>query len=152
MRKPCKMTETQEHGYSSDRTQQELSYEYPHDRVWMYFITFGILVHRTKVTSASEGLTMQLPIRSISAHLSRLSLLHLLLSSRSWLSWWWCVSRARLWWVWGWWSLARATCFYCGCSRNPRTHTRRNTSPHSCTPTRRKIISIDIRWMKNGDI
>ena len=56
------MTETLAHGYLSDSTQRELSNEYQHDRVSMFFqgqedfhILFCFFVHWTKVTSASEG-------------------------------------------------------------------------------------------------
>ena len=52
------MTETHANGYSSESTQQELSYEYPHDLVWMIFITFCIAANWTKITSASEGLSL----------------------------------------------------------------------------------------------
>ena len=44
MHKTCKMTETLEHGYSSESTQRELSNEYQHDRIEMVFKKFGILV------------------------------------------------------------------------------------------------------------
>ena len=50
------MTETLANSYSSDRTQRELSYEYLDDLVRIIFINLCILVHGTKVTSASEGL------------------------------------------------------------------------------------------------
>ena len=40
------------------RIQRELSNEYQHDRVKMIFIKFCSLVHCTKVTSASEELTL----------------------------------------------------------------------------------------------
>ena len=36
--KPLKMTETMAHGYSFESTQQKLSNEYKHDRVWMFFL------------------------------------------------------------------------------------------------------------------
>ena len=51
------MAETLAYGYSSDSILQELSNEYQHDRVKMFFIIFCFFVHCTKVTSASEGLT-----------------------------------------------------------------------------------------------
>ena len=47
-----KMAETLAHGYSSESTQRELSYEYPHDLVMMIFTIFCILVHWTKITLA----------------------------------------------------------------------------------------------------
>ena len=55
--KECwKMTETQAYGYSSERTQQELSNEYQHDRVWMVFKSLFVLsVPWMKVASALEG-------------------------------------------------------------------------------------------------
>ena len=50
------MTESLEHGYSSERTPQELSNEYQHDRVKMVLKNLCILVLWTKVASALEGL------------------------------------------------------------------------------------------------
>ena len=50
------MTETMEHGYSSESTRPELSNEYQHDRVQMIFTDLYILVLWTKVASALEGL------------------------------------------------------------------------------------------------
>ena len=50
------MTETMTNGYSSDRTQRELSNEYQHDKVKMIFIFFCFFVHWMKVISAAEGL------------------------------------------------------------------------------------------------
>ena len=44
-------------GYSSERTQQELSNEYQHDRVQMVFKNLCVLVLCLKVASALEGLT-----------------------------------------------------------------------------------------------
>ena len=38
MTKNWEMTEILAHGYSSDSTQQEISYEYPHDLIMMTFI------------------------------------------------------------------------------------------------------------------
>ena len=38
--KNLKITETLAHGHSSESAQWELSYEYPHDSVWMIFIIF----------------------------------------------------------------------------------------------------------------
>ena len=58
MQKKLKMTETLANGYSSESTQQELSNEHQHDRVKMTFIPFLLLVHWTKVISASEGLNI----------------------------------------------------------------------------------------------
>ena len=54
--KSWEMIETLANGYSSDSAQRELFNKYQHDRVKMIFITFCFLVHKTKVTSASEGL------------------------------------------------------------------------------------------------
>ena len=54
--KNLKMTETLAHGYSSESTQRELSNEYQHGRVWMFFKNLCILVLWTKVASALEGL------------------------------------------------------------------------------------------------
>ena len=50
------MTENLAHGYSSESTQQELSNEYQHDRVWMIYKNLCILVLWTKVASALKGL------------------------------------------------------------------------------------------------
>ena len=49
------MTETLANGYSSERTQRELSNEYQHDRVWMVFRNICIFVLWTKVASALAG-------------------------------------------------------------------------------------------------
>ena len=49
------MTETMANEYSSDRTQQDLSNEYQHDRVKMIFLFFCFFVQWMKVTSAAEG-------------------------------------------------------------------------------------------------
>ena len=46
------MTETLENGYSYESTQQELSNEYQHDRVWMLFTNRCILVLWTKVADS----------------------------------------------------------------------------------------------------
>ena len=54
--KSWKITETLANGYSSESTQRELSNEYQHDRVWMVFKDFCILVLWTKVVSALKGL------------------------------------------------------------------------------------------------
>ena len=59
-KKPEKMTETVAFGYSCESTQRELSYEYEHDRVEMFFKNLCILVLLMKVASALEGL---IPIR-----------------------------------------------------------------------------------------
>ena len=50
------MTETQANGYSSKSTQRELSNEYQHDRVKTVFKNLCVLVLRTKVALALEGL------------------------------------------------------------------------------------------------
>ena len=51
------MTETLAHGYSSEKTQRELSNEYQHDdTVKMFFKNLRVLVLLTKVASALEGL------------------------------------------------------------------------------------------------
>ena len=50
------MTETLANGYSSESTQRELSNEYQHDRVWVFFKNLGVIVLWTKVASALEGL------------------------------------------------------------------------------------------------
>ena len=54
--KTWKMAETLASGYSSEKAQRELSNEYQHDRVWMVFKRFCILVLWTKVAPALEGL------------------------------------------------------------------------------------------------
>ena len=51
------MTETVANGYSYDSSQRELSNEYQDDRVKKIFMIFCFFVHRTKVNSASEGLS-----------------------------------------------------------------------------------------------
>ena len=51
------MTETHAYGYSFDSIKQEPSNEYQYDFVKMILLDFCILVHWTKVASASEGLT-----------------------------------------------------------------------------------------------
>ena len=50
------MTETLAYGYSSESTQRELSNEYQHDRVWMFFEKLCVLVLWVKVSSALEWL------------------------------------------------------------------------------------------------
>ena len=52
------MTETLANGYSSESTQRELSNEYQHDRVSMFFKDFSVLVLWTNVASALEGLML----------------------------------------------------------------------------------------------
>ena len=69
MTKSLEMPEILANGYSSERsTQQEISYEYPHDLVYMIFIIFCILVHWTKVPSASDGLHQRPMINDQHAH------------------------------------------------------------------------------------
>ena len=53
------MTDTLTRGYSSDSTQQELSNEYQHCRVQMFFKNLCVLVFQTEVASALEGLNSQ---------------------------------------------------------------------------------------------
>ena len=50
------MTETLANGYSYESTQWELSYEYQHERVKMFFENLCVFVHWTKVALALEGL------------------------------------------------------------------------------------------------
>ena len=52
-----KMTENLANGYSYESAQQELSNEYPHDRVQMVFNFFCVIVLWMKVASAVEGLS-----------------------------------------------------------------------------------------------
>ena len=52
------MTKTLAHEYSSESTQRELSNEYQHDRVYMVFENLCVLLLRTKVALALEGLTI----------------------------------------------------------------------------------------------
>ena len=59
-KKTDKMTETVANGYSYESTQRELSYEYQHDRVEMFFKNLCILVLLMKVASAFEGLTSRM--------------------------------------------------------------------------------------------
>ena len=59
------MTETLTHGYSSEGTQRELSNEYPHHRVKMILIIFGILMYWTKVAPALEGFNRRCDLASI---------------------------------------------------------------------------------------
>ena len=58
MQKTKKMTETMAHGYATVSTQRELSDEYQHDRVWMFFKNLCFLVLCTKVALALEGLNL----------------------------------------------------------------------------------------------
>ena len=51
-----KITETLANGYSYESTQQELSNDYQHDRVQMFFRNLCILLLWTKVSSALKGL------------------------------------------------------------------------------------------------
>ena len=51
------MTETLAHGYSPESTQLELSNEYQHGRVWMFFKNLYVHVLLTKVASALDGLS-----------------------------------------------------------------------------------------------
>ena len=53
------MTETPAYnGYSSESNQWELCKEYQHDRVKMVFKNLSIIVIKTKVALALEGLTI----------------------------------------------------------------------------------------------
>ena len=52
------MTETLAHGYSSESTERELSNEYQHDRVWVFFKKMCVFVLWMKVASALEGLNV----------------------------------------------------------------------------------------------
>ena len=65
MTKKWKMTEILAHGYSSDSTQQEISYEYPHDLIMMTFIILRPCVHTRceginplMLTAAKSSLTI----------------------------------------------------------------------------------------------
>ena len=62
------MTETLANGYSSKSTQQELSNEYQHDRVWMVFKDHCVLVLWMKVDLALEGLRWLFPPPPLLAH------------------------------------------------------------------------------------
>ena len=54
------------HGYSSESNQQELSNEYQHDKVWMVFKDFCILMRWTRVASALDSLNLLLmPVRML---------------------------------------------------------------------------------------
>ena len=50
------MTETLEHGYSSESTRREVSNKYQHDKVLIVFKNLCVIVLWTKVASALEGL------------------------------------------------------------------------------------------------
>ena len=52
------MTGTQAQRYSSERAQRELFNEYQHDKVYMVFKRFCIVVLWTKEASALEGLNI----------------------------------------------------------------------------------------------
>ena len=54
------MTETLANGYPSESTQRELSNEYQHDRVSMFFKNLCVLVLWSKAVSALEGLKQRL--------------------------------------------------------------------------------------------
>ena len=54
------MTETLACGYSSQSAQQQLSNEYQHDRLYMFFKNRCVFFLRTKVASALEGLNSKL--------------------------------------------------------------------------------------------
>ena len=56
MQKMKKNTESLTRGYSSESTQQELSNEYQHDRVWMVSKNRCVLVLWTKVVLALKVL------------------------------------------------------------------------------------------------
>ena len=57
--KTLKMTETLAYGYPSESTEQELSNEYQHDRVWMVFKNLYILDLWMEVDLALEGLNIE---------------------------------------------------------------------------------------------
>ena len=54
MQKTWKMNETLACGYSFESTQRELSNEYQHDRIKMFFLNLCVLVLLTKVASALD--------------------------------------------------------------------------------------------------
>ena len=58
--KKMKMTESLANWYSSERSRQELSNEYQHDRVKMFFRNLCVLILWTKVASALDGLTLDI--------------------------------------------------------------------------------------------
>ena len=60
MQKTWEMTETLANGYSYESTQRELSNEYQHDRVWMFFKNLCALVLSMNVALALEGLTINI--------------------------------------------------------------------------------------------
>ena len=74
MRNTWKIIETLAHGYSSERAQRELSNEYQHGRVLMVFKNLRILVLRTKVALALEGLKYLTGVR-VEVNLSPLVML-----------------------------------------------------------------------------
>ena len=60
------MTETLANGYSSERSQRELSNEYQDDRVQMFFKNLCILnVLWRKVNSALEGSIRRVPLEMV---------------------------------------------------------------------------------------
>ena len=65
LQKTWKMTKSHANGYSSESTQQELSNEYQHDRVWMVFKNIFVIVLWTKVALSLEGLRKKFDIRII---------------------------------------------------------------------------------------
>ena len=76
MQKSWKIIETLAYGYSSESTQRELSNEYQHDRVSMFFKDFCIPVLWTKVASALKGLWQSLLYSSDHMRLQNIHLLH----------------------------------------------------------------------------
>ena len=65
MQKSWKITKTLANGYSSGSIHRELSNEYQHDRVYLFFKNLCVHVLWTKVSSALEGFSLytSLPIR-----------------------------------------------------------------------------------------
>ena len=59
MQKSWKITETLAYGYSYESTHRDLSNEYQHDRVQMFFKNLCVLVIWTKVALALDGLTQE---------------------------------------------------------------------------------------------
>ena len=57
-KKTWKMTETLAYRYSSESAPRELSNEYQHDRVQMFFENLCVFLHWMKVTSALDGLIL----------------------------------------------------------------------------------------------
>ena len=66
--KSWKMTKTPACGYSSESTQWELSNEYQHVMVQIFFKNLCVLVLRTKVGSALEGLMAQAVVNRYTLH------------------------------------------------------------------------------------